>query len=387
VSTNPTSFRMPFQTQIANLPPEHQLMIRTIFNQLDDHLNAISVLKSQIESNKSAIASTSTIVNNISSASETVSEQVVPETIGFVNDQTGNTSYTTNQTDYGNIIILDDASPIAVTLSTTGSVPGIILPFFCAFLNLGAGTATLTPDAGNINNTTSETLADGQFAIVYYDGTNTWCQIATNNAGTITDVVAGTGLTGGGSSGSVTLAIAATSVIPGSYTNTNLTVNAEGQITTAANGSGSGGVTSLNALTGALSITSTGSTITVTPSGSSVDLEGYSLGGTLTSANIVLGTGAGTGASASTVLGTDGNHYIVITTGTSPASSSTIYTLTFTASRGHNTYPVMNNLYYAISSLAQIPFVQFGGSTGYSVSSGSTALSATTNYAFTITAP
>lgn len=73
---------------------------------------------------------------------------------------------------------------------------------------------------------------------------NAWGAIVTGTG--VTSVATGTGLTGGPITSTGTISIANTTVTAGSYTSANITVNAQGQITAAANGA-AGGVTSFSA--------------------------------------------------------------------------------------------------------------------------------------------
>jgi hypothetical protein len=84
----------------------------------------------------------------------------------------------------------------------------------------------------------------------------------TTNTGTVTSIVAGTGLSGGTITTTGTIALANTTVTAGSYTLASITVDAQGRITAASNGSagGTGTVTSVG-----LSSATSGVTIGATP--------------------------------------------------------------------------------------------------------------------------
>lgn len=167
--TQPIQPAQPYYPQInKNVQPEVTVHLQRLYAAINDHDLAIVTLNGKIPA-----ATTTTTTTATSNTSQTVIQ--TGTVIGTVNDQTGLTAYTTQQSDYGAFVLLSDASPIAVTLASAGSSPGIVLPWYTIFINLGASSATLTPSSGTINSNAAFTLFGECTVTVAYDGANFWC--------------------------------------------------------------------------------------------------------------------------------------------------------------------------------------------------------------------
>lgn len=91
--------------------------------------------------------------------------------VGTVNSQTG-TSYTFAFSDRGKLVTFNNSSPVSVTLPQATASGSFRSGWMVFTFNLGAGTVTITPTTSTINGGSSLTLATGEGATIFSNGTN-----------------------------------------------------------------------------------------------------------------------------------------------------------------------------------------------------------------------
>ena len=112
-------------------------------------------------------------------------------------------SYVLVAADAGDAITMSNASPTTITVNTGLFAAGDIV----TIINLGAGACTITAGTATVTTSGSLVLAQNQGGVLRFTSASAaiFFQFATPASGDIEGVTAGTGISGGGTSGTVTI--------------------------------------------------------------------------------------------------------------------------------------------------------------------------------------